>query len=208
MTIAHILTTARLLPVLTIHHVDDAVPMVTALTQGGVTVVEITLRTEAALAAITRIKEALPHLQVGAGTVKNPEQLRAVMDSGADFAVSPGSTPALAEVTRKSQFPFLHGTATPSDILFLYEQGFRAVKFFPAEINGGVRFLQSVYPLFPDLQFCPTGGVNLDNAQAYINCPNVPCIGGTWLVPAEAVQAKNWEAITALAKAALAKIAP
>jgi len=190
--------------VLTIERSDDARPLAQALAAGGLTVLEITLRTEAALGAIEEAAK-LDGVVVGAGTVTSGADLARAAQAGATFAVSPGLTPALAEAARRDgTLPLLPGVATASEAMRARELGFGALKFFPAEPAGGAPALKSLAGPLPDLRFCPTGGVTESNAVAYLALPNVICVGGSWLAPRDDVAAGRWERITARAAAASA----
>ena len=193
------LRNAVVIPVLTIRDAAQAVPLARALVEGGIRVLEVTLRTEAGLAAIAAMIEAVPEAIVGAGTVMTPAQYRQVSDLGAKFCVAPGFTPALREAARQGGAPFLPGAVSPSEVMALLEAGYRFQKFFPAEPAGGIPMLKAIAAPIPDVLFCPTGGISLANAPAYLALPNVLCIGGSWLVPDKALQANDWRAITALA---------
>lgn len=190
---------APVIPVLAFDSVDQALEQSQALIAGGLDVLEITLRTPAALDCIKAVSEAFPDAEVGAGTVLTPAQLDAVLNAGATFAVSPGATDALWRAAVDTQCALLAGTATISDIMRGMEYGFDAFKFFPAEINGGAAALKSFAGPIQDAVFCPTGGVKPGNLMDYLSLPNVLCAGGTWLTPAGATA----EQIEALAREAL-----
>lgn len=200
MTPLDILHRARTMPVLTIARAEDAVPLADALAAGGLTVLEITLRTPAGLGAITAIARALPGVLVGAGTVLTPDDLARAEQAGARFAISPGATPALIEAGARGALPFIPGVATASEAMAARAGGFTALKFFPAETMGGARALAALGAPLADLMFCPTGGVTPGNAPAYRALPNVACVGGSWMAPAALVEARDWAAITALAR--------
>lgn len=180
----------------------DAVPMARALLAGGVEVVEVTLRSKAALNAIRAIAHALPDVIVGAGTLTRAEDFERAAAAGARFAVSPGLTPALTEAARASALPFMPGALTPSEMLAARASGFTALKLFPAEVAGGVALLKALRSILPDLIFCPTGGIDARSAASYLALDNVACVGGSWLTPVELLREKNWQAIEALARAA------
>ena len=199
-----VLASAVVIPVLTIKDKAQAVPLARALIEGGIKVLEITLRTEAGLAAIGAIIKAVPEAVVGAGTVLTPAQHRAVSDLGARFCVAPGFSPALRDAARQGGSPFLPGAATPSEVMTLLESGYRCQKFFPAEPAGGIPMLKAIAAPIPDATFCPTGGVTPANAAAYLALPNVICVGGSWLAPEDALAAGDWHRITALAAEAAA----
>ncbi len=189
----------RVLPVLTVEDVAHALPLARALAAGGLGVLEITLRTPAALEAIETLAREAPEIVVGAGTVTRPEDLAAAAAAGARFAVSPGLTPELAAAGRGSTIPLMPGIMTPSEALAAREQGYRLLKFFPAEPAGGRALLLALAGPFPELLFCPTGGVGPDNYRAYLTLPNVACVGGSWVAPPKAVAGGDWARITRLA---------
>lgn len=197
-----LLDLSPVIPVLVIDRARDAVPLANALLEGGLRVLEVTLRTPAALEVIRQIAGALPQAVVGAGTVLNAAQLCAARDAGAAFAVSPGLTPALAAASRDIGLPLLPGVQTASEVMAAREAGFACLKFFPAQPAGGVPMLKALAGPFPELRFCPTGGITLASAPDFLALPNVACVGGTWLTPREAVAAGDWAAITALARQA------
>jgi 2-dehydro-3-deoxyphosphogluconate aldolase/(4S)-4-hydroxy-2-oxoglutarate aldolase len=207
MTIAEILSSTPVIPVLTIRRSEDAVPLVRALVEGGLKVVEITLRTEAALDAIRAASAEIPEAAVGAGTVLDGPGLDAARRAGARFAVSPGATPGLLRAAATSDLPLLPGVATASEIMALAEAGFTHAKFFPAGPMGGVAALKAFAGPFPNMRFCPTGVVGPGNAGAYLALANVVCVGGSWVAPEDALAARDWPRITALASEA-AKLRP
>ncbi|HEY4126031.1 MAG TPA: bifunctional 4-hydroxy-2-oxoglutarate aldolase/2-dehydro-3-deoxy-phosphogluconate aldolase [Rhizomicrobium sp.] len=198
--IAQLLSISPVIPVLTIARVDDAVPLAQALADGGLSVLEVTLRTGAALDAISAIARDVPKAVVGAGTVLTPADLENARNAGAKFAVSPGLTDALAD--KANALPLLPGVATASEIMRGREHGLRYFKFFPAESSGGVAALKSFAGPFSDVRFCPTGGITLETAPAYLALENVMCVGGSWMVPQRLIEAKDWHAITNLARGA------
>ncbi len=204
MTPLDILRRARTMPVLTIADAADAVPLAEALAAGGMTVLEITLRTAAALDAIAAIARALPDVLVGAGTLLSPPDFARAANAGACFALSPGATPALLAAAATSPLPFIPGIATASEAMAARDAGFTALKFFPAEQLGGARALASLGAPMPDLMFCPTGGISAENAPAYRALANVACVGGSWMATPALVAARDWSAITQLARATLA----
>jgi 2-dehydro-3-deoxyphosphogluconate aldolase/(4S)-4-hydroxy-2-oxoglutarate aldolase len=199
-----VLTASPVMPVMVIQDADDAVPMAKALCAGGIRVLEITLRTPAALESIKRIAQEVPEAIVGAGTVINVQQLQAVTEAGAVFAISPGLTPSLLHAANEGGIALIPGIASLSELILGMEYGYECFKFFPAEAAGGIPMLKAIAGPVPQATFCPTGGISPQNYQAYLALPNVACVGGSWLVPADAVKAKDWAAITALAKAAVA----
>ncbi|MFC4298206.1 MAG: bifunctional 4-hydroxy-2-oxoglutarate aldolase/2-dehydro-3-deoxy-phosphogluconate aldolase [Castellaniella sp.] len=192
------------MPVIVVHDADSAVNLARALVAGGVRTLEITLRSAAALDAIRAIQDQVPDAVVGVGTVRTPQQLDAAMRAGARFGISPGLTEDLARAVRDSGMPFLPGVATASEAMRAADLGFLVQKLFPAEAVGGAALLKAWHGPLPDLIFCPTGGIHAGNAAQYLALPNVGCIGGSWLTPAAAVQAGQWDAITALAREACA----
>lgn len=187
-------------PVLTIDTADMAVPLARALHAGGLTALEVTLRTDAALAAIAAIRAALPDAIVGAGTVRSEADIAAALKAGAQFLVTPGTPPPLATALARGGVPALPGCATVSEALALAALGFRALKFFPAESSGGVAWLKSVAAPLRDLRFCPTGGIDMTNAPAYLALPNVFAVGGSWVVPRHALAAGDFDRVAALAR--------
>lgn len=204
MKMLELMQLAPVIPVIVIDDAAQAVPLARALVEGGLPVLEVTLRTPAALAAVREIARALPEAMVGVGTVINEAQLAAAQAAGARFAVSPGLTPALAEAQRRSGLPLLPGAATASELMFALECGYEQLKFFPAEAAGGPAMLKSLHGPFADVRFCPTGGITETNAPAYLALPNVVCVGASWLVPKAALAAGDWAAIHALAQRAAA----
>jgi 2-dehydro-3-deoxyphosphogluconate aldolase/(4S)-4-hydroxy-2-oxoglutarate aldolase len=191
-----ILIPARIVPVLTIDRVEDGVPLARALVAGGVKVLEVTFRTEAAAAAAKAIIAEVPDAIVGIGTVLNGDDLRRAQALGARFAVSPGTTPELLDAAAASGLPLLPGVATGSEVMQALAHGFNLLKFFPAEQSGGIPMLRALAGPFPATRFCPTGGVNVANAATWLAEPNVMCVGGSWLCPASDIKAANWEVIT------------
>jgi 2-dehydro-3-deoxyphosphogluconate aldolase / (4S)-4-hydroxy-2-oxoglutarate aldolase len=199
-----LLASTPVVPVLAIDAVRTALPLTQALVAGGLSVLEITLRTPAALEIIRAISGEVEDAVVGAGTVLTPAQYRDAVAAGARFVVSPGVTPALLDVAEASSVPFLPGALTSSEVMRLLERGYGCLKFFPAEPAGGVAYLQALAAPLPDARFCPTGGIDAKLAPAYLALPNVVCIGGSWVAPRAAVAAGDWPAITQLARAAAA----
>lgn len=186
-------------PVVVLDHPDHAVPLARALAAGGITVMEVTLRTPAALAAIERVAAEVPEVLVGAGSVVTTEQVAAVTRAGARFIVLPGAPPALLDAALGSGLPVVPGAATVTEAMVLADRGVELVKFFPAGPSGGVAFLDAVRGPLPSLQLCPTGGVTAANASAYLALPNVPCVGGSWVSPPDLVRAGRWSQVTELA---------
>ncbi|MFF4252299.1 bifunctional 4-hydroxy-2-oxoglutarate aldolase/2-dehydro-3-deoxy-phosphogluconate aldolase [Streptomyces sp. NPDC001663] len=199
---ASVLDLAPVIPVVVIEDAADAVPLARALVAGGLPAIEVTLRTPVALEAIRAIAEAVPDAVVGAGTVITPGQVKETVAAGARFLVSPGWTDVLLEAMRASGVPFLPGVSTTSEVVALLERGVREMKFFPAEAAGGTAYLKSLAGPLPQARFCPTGGVGPGNAPEYLALPNVACVGGTWMIPADAVAAGDWGRIEALAREA------
>lgn len=200
---AAVFAASPVVPVMVIQRVEDAVPMAKALAAGGITVFEITLRTPAALDAIRAIAEALPETLVGAGTVLTPEQYDAVVAAGAKFVISPGYTRTLLEHAKKGSAPLIPGVATPSEIMTALELGYDHLKFFPAEANGGAPALKAIAAPLAQVKFCPTGGVSVKNVAEYVALGCVATVGGTWMLPADAIEAGDWDQITALTKEAV-----
>lgn len=194
-------------PVVPVVVVDDpahAVPVARALVAGGLPVIELTLRTPVALDAIRAIASEVPEILVGAGTIVTPGQAKEALDAGAQFLVSPGSTPSLLGAMADTGLPFLPGTATVSEVLAVLEAGYTELKFFPAEASGGAAFLKSIAAPVPAARFCPTGGITAATAPSYLSLPNVGCVGGSWLTPADALASGDWRRVTELARAAAA----
>ena len=203
MTLLDIMRSASVIPVIAIDDPAHAVPLARALVDGGIRVLEVTLRTEHGLAAIRAMSE-IPGAIVGVGTLTQPEEFAAARDAGAVFGVSPGLTPALIEAAKKSGLPLLPGVMTPSEVMAAREAGFRQLKLFPAVPAGGVGMLSAIGGPLPDVTFCPTGGISIDSAPQFLALKNVACVGGSWLTPKDAIKAGNWAHITELAKAAAA----
>ncbi len=201
--IASILSLGPVVPVIVIEDVAHAVPLAEALVAGGVRVLEVTLRTEAGLESIRRIRDAVPDAVVGAGTVLSRSQLEEVAAAGGAFAVSPGATSSLLDAAADSPVPLLPGTATASEVMTVLERGYTYMKLFPAEPAGGIALLSSLASPLPAARFCPTGGIDPEKAKRYLALPNVVCVGGSWLVPRDAVRQGEWTRITGLARATL-----
>ena len=193
---------APVIPVLAIDRIEDALPLCRALVDNGLPVLEITLRTACALDAIALVARELPHACVGAGTVLSATDLANVSDAGARFAISPGATDALFDAAKASRTPLIPGIATASELMRGMEHGWRRFKFFPAESSGGIAALKGFGGPLPMARFCPTGGIDAAKAPAYLALPNVACVGGSWMVPADAVKASDWARIGALASEA------
>ncbi|MEL7215035.1 MAG: bifunctional 4-hydroxy-2-oxoglutarate aldolase/2-dehydro-3-deoxy-phosphogluconate aldolase [Pseudomonadota bacterium] len=191
---------APMIPVIVIEDVADAVPLAEALKAGGITCLEVTLRTPVALDAIRAIKDAVEGVTVGAGTLRKVSDVQACLDAGCVFGVSPGSPAALMDAVQEADFPFLPGCATPTEAMTLADRGFEVLKFFPAGAAGGVNMLKSLASPLAGTAFCPTGGVSLSNAQEYLELPNVVTVGGSWVCPPDMVRAGDWAGITRLAQ--------
>ena len=203
-SINDVMNTSPVMPVMVINQIEQAVPLARALVDGGLKVLEITLRTPVALECIRRIKAEVPGAIVGAGTIINTQTLDQAIAAGAEFIVSPGVTPSLLDAALSSGIPTLPGVITPSEVMRLLEKGITAMKFFPAEAAGGIPMLKSIGGPLPQVTFCPTGGVNPKNAPEYLSLSNVACVGGSWMAPAELVDAGDWAEITRRAAEAAA----
>ncbi|WP_406057884.1 bifunctional 4-hydroxy-2-oxoglutarate aldolase/2-dehydro-3-deoxy-phosphogluconate aldolase [Streptomyces sp. NBC_01077] len=195
-------------PVVVIDDAADAVPLARALVAGGLPLVEVTLRTPAALDAVRAIAAEVPDAVVGAGTVVSAAGVADAVGAGARFLVSPGWTERLLGAMRESGVPFLPGVSTTSEVVALLEQGVEEMKFFPAEAAGGIPYLKSLAGPLPQARFCPTGGVSLASAPGYLALPNVGCVGGTWMLPSDAVAARDWARVETLAREAAALRGP
>jgi len=200
LNIRSIMQRAPIIPVMVVDDLDHAVPLAEALVAGGLSVLEITLRTDIAFAALKKIADEVPDALVGVGTITAVEQVQKAIDHGAQFAVSPGYTHELGHACAVRELPFLPGVMTPADIIRAEQDGLNSLKFFPAEQAGGIKFLKALAGPFPDVVFCPTGGVSKSNYQEYLALDNVLCAGGSWVAPQELVRAKNWQSIQELAK--------
>jgi len=192
------------IPVLTIERERDAVPLARALYEGGLPVIEITLRTAAAPAAIAAIAQELPQIVVGAGTLLRAADIATAVHAGARFLVSPGMIPELAAAALSAELPYLPGVATPSEVMAARALGICVMKFFPAEALGGVAWLRALAPVFRGVAFCPTGGIDEARAAEYLALPNVPMVGGSWMAPKDAVAAGDWRRVRRLAERAAA----
>ncbi|WP_328503408.1 bifunctional 4-hydroxy-2-oxoglutarate aldolase/2-dehydro-3-deoxy-phosphogluconate aldolase [Streptomyces sp. NBC_00457] len=201
---ASLLDLAPVIPVVVVQDAADAVPLARALVAGGLPAIEVTLRTPVALDAIRAIAGEVPDAMVGAGTVITPEQVNESIAAGARFLVSPGWTDVLLEAMRASGVPFLPGVSTTSEVVALLERGVTEMKFFPAQAAGGTAYLKSLAGPLPQARFCPTGGIGLASAPEYLALPNVGCVGGTWMLPEDAVAARDWGRIESLAREAAA----
>lgn len=201
-SIDRFLDLAPVIPVLVIESLEHAVPLARALLSGGLSVLEITLRTAVACAAISRIRDALPQAHVGAGTVVCAADVARAATAGAAFLVSPGNTPSLLRAAEDQGIPLLPGVATASEAMQLLEQGHTRMKLFPAESCGGVGLLRALAGPLPQLRFCPTGGITSLNATTYLELDNVACVGGSWPAPTDAVRRGDWSRVEDLARAA------
>lgn len=204
MNIREIVGMAPVIPVLTVSDVADAVPLARALVMGGLRVLEITLRTPVAIPCVEAIRSAVPDAIVGVGTLTRAVDFAAAGRAGAQFGVSPGLTPELAGAARGARFPLLPGVMTPTEVIAARHAGFNILKLFPAPQAGGIGMLRAVASLFPDVLFCPTGGVTRASAEKYLALPNVICVGGSWIAPQELQQSRDWPSIEALARDAAA----
>ncbi len=202
LTSLQVMQDAPVIPVIVLNDVAHAVPMARALVEGGIRMLEVTLRTPQALACIEAIAKAVPQAVVGAGTLRSKADAQAAANAGARFAVSPGYTSALGAACRDLGLPLLPGVATGGEIMAAQEDGFTALKFFPALQAGGSAMLKAWSGPFFDVKFCPTGGISLQNAADFLALPNVLCVGGSWLVPADALAQGDWARITMLAREA------
>lgn len=203
LSIDKIVQVAPVIPVMVVERLEDAVPLAQALYNGGLKVLEITLRTPVALDAIRAMVDALPDdAVIGAGTIVTPDDLKKAVEAGSTFLVSPGTTAELIEAAKASDVPLLPGIATPSEAMNLLAHGFTHMKFFPAESAGGVSMVKSIGGPLPQITFCPTGGINLAKAPEYLSLPNVACVGGTWMAPKELIAEKRWDEIEKLAREA------
>jgi 2-dehydro-3-deoxyphosphogluconate aldolase / (4S)-4-hydroxy-2-oxoglutarate aldolase len=195
--------TSRIVPVIVISHPDQAVPMAHALLEGGIDVMEITLRHKAGLAAIEQVAKHVPQMHVGAGTVTRVEEMARVQAAGATFALSPGMTEALVKAAMKCKLPFMPGVMTPSEVLEAREFGFGLVKLFPAAQAGGIAMVKALSGPLGDMRFCPTGGVSLSNLSDFLKLSNVAMVGGSWLTPLDVVERGDWKEITRLSREAV-----
>ena len=196
-----IMGVSKIIPVMSVNSVEESLRLCEALIEGGISIFEITLRTPCAMDAIRAVAKEFPNATTGAGTVLNAEQFQMVEDTGAHFAIAPGLTESLSKY--KNAIPLLPGVATASEIMQAKEWGYDAFKLFPANIVGGIDALKSFGAPFGDVVFCPTGGINAGNAKEYLALKNVLCVGGSWIVPSDAIAAKNFTEITRLTREAL-----
>lgn len=202
-----ILVSAGILPVITVDSVEQGQRIADALLEGGLTALELTLRTPAALATLEALKKALPDIVIGAGTVLDEAQIRQSVDAGADFLVTPGTPPALAEALARAPIPAVPGGATPTEFMSLVARGFRCCKLFPASAVGGLAMLKGLAGPLGQLKLCPTGGISESNAAEFLAQPNVLCIGGSWMVPKEWLAAGDWARVRESAARAAAIVA-
>ncbi len=198
--IQRILGLSPVIPVITIHDIAHAAPLAQALYAGGLRVLEVTLRTPVGLAAIEQMRRAVPDAIVGVGTLAEPAQFAAADSAGAQFGVSPGLTAALADAALSVTWPLLPGVMTPSELIAARNWGYSACKLFPAQQAGGIGMLKALHAVFPDVLFCPTGGITRQSAPDFLALPNVRCVGGSWLVPDDALRAGDWARIESLAR--------
>lgn len=197
-----------LIAILQVDRVEDAAPLLDALEEAGIPAIEVTLRTPQALQVIEAMRRRAGPAVIGAGTLTRPAHFAAARDAGARFLVSPGFTPTLAHAAQRAGLPFIPGAVTPGEVLAAREHGFLELKFFPAELHGGPAWLRHMQPLFPDIRFCPTGGVSTANLREYLGLPNVFAAGGVFMAPRQSIQDRDWGGIRALAKAAMQAGAP
>ncbi len=202
--IIEVLQISPIVPVVVIENIKDAVPLAQSLVEGGIPIIEVTLRSSCALEAIELIAKNVPKMRVGAGTILNPTQLEQAQNRGAEFLISPGLTIKLLEHAKKKDMPLIPGVSSSSEVMQALELGYSALKFFPAEYCGGVKLLNAFNGPFKGVKFCPTGGISADNMRSYLNLENVLCVGGSWLTPKNLIQNKEWDKITEICKRALA----
>ncbi|MGL2367097.1 bifunctional 4-hydroxy-2-oxoglutarate aldolase/2-dehydro-3-deoxy-phosphogluconate aldolase [Helicobacter pylori] len=202
--IIEVLQISPIVPVVVIEDLSDAVPLAQSLIEGGIPIIEVTLRSSCALEAIELIAKNVPKMRVGAGTILNPTQLEQAQNRGAEFLISPGLTIKLLEHAKKKDMPLIPGVSSSSEVMQALELGYSTLKFFPAEYCGGVKLLNAFNGPFKGVKFCPTGGISADNMCSYLNLENVLCVGGSWLTPKDLIQNKEWDKITEICKRALA----
>ncbi len=201
-----VLQISPIIPVVVIEDIKDAVPLAQSLVEGGIQIIEVTLRSSCALEAIELIAKNVPKMRVGAGTILNPTQLEQAQNRGAEFLISPGLTIKLLEHAKKKDMPLIPGVSSSSEVMQALELGYSALKFFPAEYCGGVKLLNAFNGPFKGVKFCPTGGISIDNMHSYLNLENVLCVGGSWLTPKNLIQNKEWDKITEICKRSLVGI--
>ncbi|WP_154414864.1 bifunctional 4-hydroxy-2-oxoglutarate aldolase/2-dehydro-3-deoxy-phosphogluconate aldolase [Helicobacter pylori] len=202
--IIEVLQISPIVPVVVIENIKDAVPLAQSLAEGGIHIIEVTLRSNCALEAIELIAKNVPKMRVGAGTILKPTQLEQAQNRGAEFLISPGLTIKLLEYAKKKDMPLIPGVSSSSEVMQALELGYSALKFFPAEYCGGVKLLNAFNGPFKGVKFCPTGGISADNMHSYLNLENVLCVGGSWLTPKNLIQNKEWDKITEICKRSLA----
>ncbi|WP_154410328.1 bifunctional 4-hydroxy-2-oxoglutarate aldolase/2-dehydro-3-deoxy-phosphogluconate aldolase [Helicobacter pylori] len=202
--IIDVLQISPIIPVVVIENIKDAVPLAQSLVEGGIHIIEVTLRSSCALESIELIAKNVPKMRVGAGTILNPTQLEQAQNRGAEFLISPGLTIKLLEYAKKKDMPLIPGVSSSSEVMQALELGYSALKFFPAEYCGGVKLLNAFNGPFKGVKFCPTGGISIDNMHSYLNLENVLCVGGSWLTPKNLIQNKEWDKITEICKRSLA----
>ncbi|GHP23039.1 ketohydroxyglutarate aldolase [Helicobacter pylori] len=202
--IIEVLQISPIVPVVVIENIKDAVPLAQSLVEGGIHIIEVTLRSSCALEAIELIAKNVPKMRVGAGTILNPTQLEQAQNRGAEFLISPGLTIKLLEYAKKKDMPLIPGVSSSSEVMQALELGYNALKFFPAEYCGGVKLLNAFNGPFKGVKFCPTGGISADNMHSYLNLENVLCVGGSWLTSKNLIQNKEWDKITEICKRSLA----
>ncbi len=202
--IIEVLQISPIVPVVVIENIKDAVPLAQSLIEGGISIIEVTLRSSCALEAIELIAKNVPKMRVGAGTILNLTQLEQAQNRGAEFLISPGLTIKLLEHAKKKDMPLIPGVSSSSEVMQALELGYSALKFFPAEYCGGVKLLNAFNGPFKGVKFCPTGGISADSMRSYLNLENVLCVGGSWLTPKNLIQNKEWDKITEICKRALA----
>ncbi len=201
--IIEVLQISPIVPVVVVENIKDAVPLAQSLIEGGIQIIEVTLRSSCALEAIELIAKNVPKMLVGAGTILNPTQLEQAQNRGAEFLISPGLTIKLLEYAKKKDMPLIPGVSSSSEVMQALELGYSALKFFPAEYCGGVKLLNAFNGPFKGVKFCPTGGISADNMHSYLNLENVLCVGGSWLTPKNLIQNKEWDKITEICKRSL-----
>ncbi|GAA8171985.1 bifunctional 4-hydroxy-2-oxoglutarate aldolase/2-dehydro-3-deoxy-phosphogluconate aldolase [Helicobacter pylori] len=202
--IIEVLQISPIVPVVVIENIKDAVPLAQSLIEGGIPIIEVTLRSSCALEAIELIAKNVPKMRVGAGTILNLTQLEQAQNRGAEFLISPGLTIKLLEYAKKKDMSLIPGVSSSSEVMQALELGYSALKFFPAEYCGGVKLLNAFNGPFKGVKFCPTGGISTDNMRSYLDLENVLCVGGSWLTPKNLIQNKEWDKITEICKRALA----
>ena len=200
MNIDEILAQSPIVPVIVVENIEEAVPLARALVEGGLPVLEVTLRSAIAMQAIREISKSVSGAIVGVGTVTRPEQFRESIEAGARFAVSPGLTDSLLEASRQIDIPWLPSVFSPSEAMQAHEQGFSALKLFPAQQAGGIGMLKAMSGPLPEIHFCPTGGIDANNFIDFLSLPNVICAGGSWVCPANAIRNNDWDRIRQLAQ--------